>query len=360
MALTTTGWVFTAVTAVAAQVMLTTGATYGVTGGVIGVTFFLRGVGDAGAGALSWLSPIGWGQATRPYADERWWPLALPVATTAVLLGLAMWLHGRRDHGAAVWSTRAPRDTDEELHPWGLVWRLQRGTVVGWSTALFLLGLGYGALAESADGIVGDTDFAKQVFAGGTTPSHGFLGTVVLLLALLAAAAGVMVTSRPDAEERSGRLDHLLAGPLSRLRWSLQHTIVALVAVVSALAAAGLGTGLGHALTVQDGGAVLPPVAAALSYLPAVLVVTALARLAHGLSGSPAAVGWGVLAWCAFVGMFAGLMDLPRLLTGLSPFDHVATMPVENFSAAPWAVLWAVALAIGVTAQCLLVRRDLK
>jgi ABC-2 type transport system permease protein len=169
-----------------------------------------------------------------------------------------------------------------------------------------------------------------------------------------------MTASRPDTEERAGRLDQLLAGPLSRLRWSLQHTVVAVLAVVSALAAAGLGTGLGHAATTQDAGAVLPPVAAALSYLPAVLVVTALVRLAHGLSGAAAAVGWGILAWCAFVGMFAGLMDLPGLLTGLSPFDHVATMPVEPFAGPAWAALWTVALAVAAAAQVLLVRRDLK
>jgi ABC-2 type transport system permease protein len=180
------------------------------------------------------------------------------------------------------------------------------------------------------------------------------------MLALLAAAAGVMTASRPDAEEREHRLDHLLAGPLPRLRWSLQHTVVSTLAVVAALLAAGCGIGLGHAATTQDAGAVLPPVTAVLSYLPAVLVVTALVRLAHGFSFAAAAVGWAVLAWCAFLGMFAGLMDLPGVVSRLSPFDHVATMPVEAFAAQPWAVLLGVALAVGAAAQALLVRRDLR
>jgi ABC-2 type transport system permease protein len=132
------------------------------------------------------------------------------------------------------------------------------------------------------------------------------------------------------------------------------------LAVVSALAAAGLGTGIGHAATTQDAAAAIPPVAAARSYLPAVLVVTALVRLAHGLSWAAAAVGWGVLAWCAFVGMRAELMDLPRLLTGLSPFDHVATLPIGAFEGAPWAALWAVATAVGAAAQNFLVHHDLR
>jgi hypothetical protein len=62
--------------------------------------------------------------------------------------GLAGWLHARRDYGSALWSVRAPQGVDEDLHPWGLVWRLQRGVVLGWSAALFLVGLGYGTLTR--------------------------------------------------------------------------------------------------------------------------------------------------------------------------------------------------------------------
>lgn len=360
LALTTTGWVFTGVAVVAAQITTTARATYAATGAVIGLSFFLRGIGDAGPEAAAWLSPIGWGQATRPFADERWWPLTLPFVATVALLALASALHARRDYGAALWTTRTSRRSDDDLGPFDVAWRLQRGAVVGWSTALLLVGLGYGALAESADSVVGSSDFSKEIFADGATPADGFLGTVALLLALLAAAAGVMTASRPDTEERSHRLDHLLAGPLPRLRWSLQHAAISTVAVVAALLAAGLGTGLGHAAATQDAESVLPPLAAAFSYLPAVLVVTALVRLAHGLSFSAASAGWAALAWCTFVGMFAGLMDLPSFITGLSPFDHVATMPVETFAAQPWAALWVVALSVSVAAQALLVRRDLR
>jgi len=360
VALTTTGWVFTGVAVAAAQTTVTTRSAYALTVAVIGVSFVLRGLGDAGPEAVSWLSPIGWGQATRPYADEQWWPLVLPVAATAALLGLAMWLHSRRDYGAAPWSARASEHTDEDLRPWGLAWRLQRGTVLGWSAALFLMGLGYGALAQSADNVVGDSGFAETVVIDGASATDGFLGTVLLLLALLATGAGVMAAARPDTEERTGRLDHLLAGQLPRLSWSLQHTILAVIAVAAALAAGGVGTGIGHAATTQDPDALLPPVIAALSYLPALLVVTALVRLAHSLSWNAARIGWCVLAWCAFAGMFAGVMDLPELLVGLSPFDHVATLPVESFAGQPWAALWAVALAVGAAAQTLLARRDLR
>ena len=69
-------------TAVAAQVFENHRAVYGAVGAVLGAAFVLRAAGDAGDGTLSWLSPIGWGQRTFPYAGDRWWPLLLPLAAT--------------------------------------------------------------------------------------------------------------------------------------------------------------------------------------------------------------------------------------------------------------------------------------
>ena len=51
---------------------------------------------------LSWLSPIGWGQAMRPFAGERWWPLALLLVVAAALVAGAVALRARRDVGAGL------------------------------------------------------------------------------------------------------------------------------------------------------------------------------------------------------------------------------------------------------------------
>ena len=81
--LTGVGLVFAGLAAIAAQVSQTTSAMYGMTGAAIGGAYLLRAAGDVGDGTLSWLSPIGWGQAMRPFAGERWWPLVLPLVATA-------------------------------------------------------------------------------------------------------------------------------------------------------------------------------------------------------------------------------------------------------------------------------------
>jgi ABC-2 type transport system permease protein len=358
-ALTTTGWVFTGVSAVAAQLTFGTRASYAITGVVIGAAYFARAVGDIGPQAVSWLSPIGWGQATRPYADERWWPLAVSAGFTALLLSAAVWLHGQRDHGAGLWSDRTPQVRDSDFSSWQLVWHLHRGSLLGWAAATSAVGVGYGALATSAGDVVGDSEFSAEMFAGPSV-TDGFLGTAVLILALLGAAAGVMAAQRPDAEERTRRVDPLLSGPLPRLSWSLQHTAATVATVTLVLLVAGLSTGLGYALSTGDPADGWPLVEAALTYAPAALVVTAVVRLAHGMSWSTSVIGWLALGWCTVIAMFGPLLDLPALASGLSPFEHVATMPAEPFDGSAWAVLWCVAVLVSALGHALLARRDLR
>ncbi len=353
------GWVFTGVAAVAAQLTFAARSASAITAAAIGAAYAARAVGDVAAQAVSWSSPIGWGQATRPYADERWWPLALSLAATALLLRLAVSLHTRRDHGSGLWSDRPPRRRDHRSGSWHLAWHLHRGTLLGWTTATCLVGLGYGALAASADDVVGDSQLSADLFAGPSV-TDGFLGAAVLVLALLAAAAGVMTAQRPDAEERARRTDPLLAGPLPRLTWSLQHTTMTATCVVLVLLVAGLSTALGHAAATGDPSATWSLVCAALAYAPAALAVTAVVRLAHGAAGPASVVGWLAVGWCAVVGLLGPLLDLPPAVSGTSPFEHVARMPAEPFDGSSWAVLCAVTVLVSAAAQALLAHRDLR
>jgi ABC-2 type transport system permease protein len=104
--LTGTGLVFGGVAALAAQISKSTSTAYGIGGAAIGGAYLLRAAGDVGDGTLSWLSPIGWGQSVRPFAGERWWPLALSFVATAALVAVAFALRARRDDGAGFLSPR--------------------------------------------------------------------------------------------------------------------------------------------------------------------------------------------------------------------------------------------------------------
>ena len=72
-------------TAVAAQITENTRVVYAIGGLVLGAAFVLRAVGDIGDGTISWLSPIGWAQKTRPFAGDVWWPFLIVIGANETL-----------------------------------------------------------------------------------------------------------------------------------------------------------------------------------------------------------------------------------------------------------------------------------
>ena len=163
VALVLTGLTFTGVALVAAQLTDSTRAMYGVTGAVIAVAYALRAVGDVAENGLSWLSPIGWGQAMHPFSGERWWPVVLPVVATVALVGAAFSLFARRDVGSGLWPARPgpARAGAGLLGTLGLAWRLQRGSIIGWTLGILLLGISYGSIGNDVQDLMGSSDFSE-------------------------------------------------------------------------------------------------------------------------------------------------------------------------------------------------------
>ena len=91
------GVAFTGVAAVTSQLASTHAGATGLAGAGLGVAFMLAALGNmlgtVDSAALrvtsawpAWLSPIGWGQQMRPFADNLWWPLGLAELVTASAL----------------------------------------------------------------------------------------------------------------------------------------------------------------------------------------------------------------------------------------------------------------------------------
>ena len=146
-------------------------------------------------------------------------------------------------------------------------------------------GLLLGLVSKSAgDALTGSTTVSEVLARLGARGSGArvYLGVAFLVVALLVAlvAAGQATAARD--EEASGRLDALLARPVSRRSWLLARVGVAVVAllvlgVVAALTAwagaASQGSGIGIGTLLQAGVNLVPPA----------LVVLGVGVLAHRL-----------------------------------------------------------------------------
>lgn len=356
------GLTFAALTACAAQVFENARAVYGAVALAIGASYVLRAVGDIGNGALSWLSPIGWGQRTFPYSDDRWWPLLLPLGVSVVLGAVAVALLDRRDFGAGLLPSRPGRATASWAlgSPLGLAWRLQRGALAGWAVGLFLLGASYGSFGNSVEQYVADNpEIANYLPGGAADVVDSYLGLTIMLAALVAAAFAVSSGLRARGEETSGRAEPVLATATSRWAWLGSHLAVALAGSALILLLVGFGEGLTYGLSVSDAGQIPRLMAVALVYLPAVWLVVGLAVLAFGwLPRAAAAVAWVVFGYCAVVALFAESFNLPEWTRNASPFAHTPEAPFESVTVAPLLVLGGIAVVLQAAGFVGFRRRD--
>jgi ABC-2 type transport system permease protein len=359
-----TGLAFAGLSAVTAQATEFSRAAAGLAGGGLGAAFVLRALGDMTSehGSLvSWLSPLAWPQQTAPFVLDRWWPLALSVAFVVATTACGYALAARRDVGASMFAVRPgpPHAASWLRSPFTLALRLQRAGIVGWTVALALTGLLYGAWTDALLTALDDLpDVLLDVMGGREDIVAGYLGLMALFMAWIVCVYAILAVQGLRGEETAGRAEPVLAAPVSRWGWFGTNIAVTVIGVVVMLTVTGAATGLGAAIVTGDAAHVWELTAAHLAYAPAVALVLAVAALLFGVAPRFIALTWVVLGYALIVGLFGPLMDLPSWAFDLSPFEHVARMPVEAFAIAPLAVLAAMAASAVVAGLSAFGRRD--
>jgi ABC-2 type transport system permease protein len=357
------GWTFAGVAFVAVQLTSSARAAYGLTAGVIVLAYVLRAIGDVGAPALTWLSPIGWYQQMYAFSGLRWWPALLLVAAATVTGAVGYAIFARRDYGAGVFASRPGPDRAAPGLGTSLrmAWYLQKGQVIGWTAGMVFVGLLYGSMGSDVEDFMGDSQASREMFMQGSEDLvEGFYATSILMLALLASGFAISSALRPRTEEEDGKVEALLATGLTRLAWLRGHVVVTVLGTVVAVVAAGAGLAVGFGLVSGDGGTAVELAVGTVAYAAPVLVLAAVARFLHGLSPRAAPLAWLGLVFALVVMLFGELFDMPQWLQDLSPFEHLAAVPAEPFRWAPVVVLLLVAAGLSGTGQLAFRRRDLR
>jgi ABC-2 type transport system permease protein len=372
------GMFFVALAAVAAQALPSGRSANGAAAGLVGAAYLVRGIGDAlGTPAAdllhvtsawpSLLSPIGWGQRTRPFSspDLAW--LLVPLAAAAVLGVAAVMVRRRRDVGASLLPERVGKEGAGVggTSFVGLAWRLQRATVAGWCIAAAALGAVAGALGPAVTETVSSLGPVKamieRLVPGGQAGLVDVFVTALLGVAgVFAAAAGIQAVLRMRAEKAEGRAELLLSAPKSRVRWLGANLAVAAFSAAAVSTTAGAAAAVGLAASGTSDGPAWSLVPAALAHVPAALVFLTVAAVAFAVAPRLSILaGWGILAAGIILGEFGELFGLPVWLRDASPFRHSSAMPVESFDQAGAAGLLLVAAAGAALAAYALRRRDL-
>lgn len=372
------GITFVAIAAVVAQLLPDGRGANGVAGALVGAAYLVRGIGDAlgtpsddlqhvTPSALSWFSPIGWGQATRPFSEPTLLPLLLALGVALVLGGIALALRTRRDLGASLVADRPGRSRARlgGRSVLGLAWRLQRATLIGWTAGGLVLGAIAGGLAPVVAAAMAENDSLAQLIARLVPDSAAgsvdvFTAGILGIAGVLASAAGVQAVLRLRAEEAEGRAELLLSTPTARIRWLASTLLVAVLSVLTVCLATGIAAGAAIAKSGEDADALGRFAGAGLAHAPAALTFVALTALLFAvIPRLSIALGWGLLALGLVLGEFGELLQLPEWVQGLSPFHWSSAVPVEELDVAAVLTLVAVAAAATLVAALALRRRDL-
>jgi ABC-2 type transport system permease protein len=368
LAWATTGLAFAAVSAITNQLTQSARAANGLAMIVLGATYLVRAIGDvtgdaAAPGALTWLSPIGWGQQVRPYAGDRFAVLLLTLAFAAVALVVAYALQSRRDLGAGLLPDRTgPADASAHLaSPLALAWRLQYPMLLGWFAAYAILSAIIGSIVNDLSDML-DTPQARQMIAalGGTDVlMDAFVAMEFSILAFVTAAYGIVAARRLATEETDGHAEPLLATAVSRTRFLMSHLTVALIGTTVLTVTQGVTFAIASAVQADTSNRIGPTIGAALAYLPAIWLMTGVVILLFGFAPRLTFVAWILLVGFLLVAELGALLSWPSWVINTSPFAHIPKLPGAAVNAAPLIVLTALAIiliAIGVARYR---RRDL-
>lgn len=312
---------------------------------------------------LTWVSPIGWGENTRAFADDAWWPAILCLAFGLALAAVSLVLVGVRDVGAGFIAERRGRaDAPRTLvGPQALVWRLNRGALVGWAVGGVLTGLLSTSLASVVEQMGSENPAVEEVLrkiAGGTGAMDQATITVFFtLLGVLAACCAVQIAMRARQEEAHGTAEPVLTAPVGRVRWLGDYLAVGFGGIVVTIAAGVLGAALGLARGGGDASLMRDVWVAAGGQLVAAAVFLALTALIFVLvprATIPAA--WTLVLVATIFGMFGPLFGFPDALVRLAPFGNAPHMDGSDLELG--SLWWLLAVtAVGVAGSLFLIRR---
>ncbi|HEX5015754.1 MAG TPA: hypothetical protein VFV72_16540 [Candidatus Limnocylindrales bacterium] len=276
---------------------------------------------------LTW---FGWTSNHIPLAGQFDWVTLVPVAVVSIVLFvIGIEAFARRDIAATspIPTPGLPRSLVGLRGPTGRAIGENIPSSIAWGLGIGIFGL---AIAGSGRSFVEElakaTDFVKllnSVFPGFDIQSvGGFLQLLFvefgMILAGLAAATLVAVWA---SDETSGRLEFLLATPLSRVRWAVSGGVAVMTGVVVFTVLTMIGIAIGA--MIADSEIVTPVVGT----LVLGLYAAALAGIGIAVGGvfgtsyaGPFVAIFTIVTW--FVGIIGPALNLPEILHELALTSH--------------------------------------
>ncbi|HZD79224.1 MAG TPA: hypothetical protein VE646_04185, partial [Actinomycetota bacterium] len=317
-------------------------------------------------GWIRWTTPLGWIENVRPFGGTNLVALIpLSVSIVAAVTG-ALVLRARRDQGAGALGLEeaAARRTRLLTGPEGLALLSGRTAAVTWTLAVGAFAFVFGLLAKGVSEFIEEGEGFEEIlrrFGGsGILSAAGFLGLIysAFIVIVLVVYAGTQISAMRE-EEATGRLDNVLVHPVGRARWLATRGMVAVVGAVVVAVVASLAMWAGAAAA-GSSVSLWGQVRAALNCLPVVALFLGIGLLAFGfVPRLTAAITFGLVTVAYLIQLIGAIVDAPDWVLDLSPFHHVAAVPIVPANVGAALAMLAAALIAIVAGTAAWLRRDI-
>jgi ABC-2 type transport system permease protein len=330
------------------------------------ISFLARVVADTTTSLewLRWCTPLGWAEEMRPFTGAQPWVLALPVATSAVLLAAAGRIAKRRDVGTGVLPARdsAPPNLRLLGSPLAQTARGERASFAIWLVSCGFFAAVVGAISTSiaSAGLSGSLQRQVRQVAGMSivTPA-GYMGLTFLFFVVVLALYACAQVSAARSAEMDQQLEALFALPVSRTGWLAGRLVLAAAGAAVLGLAAGACAWAGAA-TQNAGVGLGQMLEAGANCLPVALLFLGLGALAYAVVPRAASgIAYGLVVVAFLWQLFASALSAPQWLVEATPFEHVGLVPAQAFRGGAAAAMVAIGLAAALAALWLFRRRDL-
>jgi ABC-2 type transport system permease protein len=361
------GMFFAAVAALTAQIFPARAPATGTAVAVLGVSLLARMIGDGvtAFGWLHWLSPFGLLSISGPYVHDRTWPLLLLAGVTVLVTVAALTAAQRRDVQGGLIPAAAGRRPRLRLLASMETFAVRRALrpLTGWMIGVGAYYLLIGLTAVSVTDFLRDNPaLAGEAAQAGFAGLGSIAGFAATLFAILAMPVAGFTTVRMTAfltAETDRRLTLLTSQPVGRIR--LLGAEIAVTAAAATILTTGAGLLTWAGVTAMGGEF---PVADALQGVCNILPIVLLS-----LGAAVFAVGWiprwtGLLSGLPSVGGFlllvlAESIAAPSWVRDISPFAHLAPVPLTGPDMTASAVMLATAAVLVIIGIVGYRRRDL-
>jgi ABC-2 type transport system permease protein len=349
-ALGATGIIFTAITALFAQLAESSRGTIGFSIAILLIAYLIRAIGDVSNETLSWFSPLGWVLGAEVYVNNYWWPIFLTLGVALILIVLSFYLNAIRDLEAGFLPARPGRKYASAflLSPLGLTLRLQRTGLISWAIGMFVLGASYGSVLGDLESFFNDIDMMGELLSpvDGYTLTEQFITLLMSIMSMICTIPPLMAMLKLVGEEKKNRTDNLLSRAISRTRLMASSLFVSIVVSFVMLSLTIIGLWMAGLAVMEEGIAFGTLYGAAMVYLPAMWIMIGIAVLLIGMLPKLTSLVWIYLLYSFIVVYLGGLLQFPEWMGKLSPFGHVSQLPVEEMDYLKTAILVIIAVVI--------------